>query len=73
MPSKEVNRNISDVDSYLKSNRNTPRAAVKKKKKKNVVWVESRQSFWYKGCKVRIDSLSNVAEWFKGIPPAHVH
>ena len=73
MPSKEENRNISDVDSYLKSNRNTPRAAVKKKKKKNVSWVESRQSLWYKGCKVRIDSLSNVAEWFKGIPPAHVH
>ena len=76
MPSKEENRNISDVHSYLKSNRNTPRAAVKKKKKKkkkNLSWVESRQSLWYKGCKVRIDSLSDVAEWFKGGPPAHVH
>ena len=73
MPSKEENRNISDVHSYLKSNRNTPRAAVKKKKKKNVSWVESRQSLWYKGCKVRTDSLSDVAEWFKGSPPVHVH
>ena len=76
MLSKEENRNISDVHSYLKSNRNTPRAAVKKKKQnktKNVSWVESRQSLWYKGCKVRIDSLSDVAEWFKGGPPAHVH
>ena len=76
MPSKEENRNISDVHSYLKSNRNTPRAAVKKKKKKkkkNLSWVESRQSLWYKGCKVRIDSLSDVVEWLKGSPPFHVH
>ena len=41
MPFKEENRNISDVDSYLKSNRNTPRAAVKKKtKKKRIVGRE---------------------------------
>lgn len=31
MPSKEDNRNISDVYYYLKSKRNTPPAAVKKK------------------------------------------
>ena len=37
MPSKEDNRNISDVYYYLKSKRNTPPAAVKKK---NIPWVE---------------------------------
>ena len=75
MLSKEEYRNISDV-THIWSQIGIPLGLLlkkKKKKKKNVSWVESRQSLWYKGCKVRIDSLSDVAEWFKGGPPAHVH